>query len=109
MNYILEELNIFDPIAPLVVQGQEIVYKLLKKQMKQKPPSPGINEKYPKFIVYLLQNMNQININQFKERKPTYLSLDSANLRTFNFIFESMSIFLHHNPIGIEFEKHKLI
>ncbi len=76
MNYILEELNIFDPIAPLVVQCQEIVYKLLKKQAKQKPPSPGINEKYPKLILYLLQNMNQININQFKERKPTYLSLD---------------------------------
>ena len=31
LNYILETLNIFDPAAPLVVQCQDIIYKLLKK------------------------------------------------------------------------------
>lgn len=59
-----------------------------------KSSKEGMHNKYPKFVVYLLQNMNQVTLREFTERKKTVMPWDFENLKTVNLILESIGIVL---------------
>ena len=58
LHYFVNELDIHDPTIPIICQSTEILKKLMTKNSKPKNLKQCTFEKYPKFIVYLLQNMN---------------------------------------------------
>jgi hypothetical protein len=66
-------------------------------------------DKYPKLIVYLLQNINQLSLKEFTDRKKTLLPFDQNNLKSVNFALESIAILIGSNKIQMDLATNKLI
>ena len=66
-------------------------------------------DKYPKFVVYLLQNMNLVTLKEFTDRKKTIMPWDFEQLKTVNLILESVGIVIGQYPIEINLTKNNLI
>ena len=109
LHYFVNELEIHDPTIPIISQSTEILKKIMSRNSKPKNLKLCTFEKYPKFIVYLLQNMNQLSLREFMERKKTPLPFDSSQLKAVNFALESIAILVGKNEIAIDLATNKLI
>ena len=57
----------------------------------------------------MLQNMNQVTLKEFTDRKKTVMPWDFDQLKTVNLVLESVGIIIGQYPIEISLAKNKLI
>jgi len=55
LSYAIRNLELLKPTAPFLVECEKIFCSLVRQSYKQKA---FIKDKYPKFVVYMIQNFN---------------------------------------------------
>ena len=103
LNYFTFDLGLLDPTQQVIAPCFNILRKVIKGSKS------GMPDKYPKFVVYLLQNMNQVTLKEFTDRKKTIMPWDFEQLKTVNLILESVGIVVGQYPIEINLDKNMLI
>jgi len=123
LSYLVTSLGILTPIQPLFTHSVHILCQLVSKNMKKlgapsskdlsqdKKSSHLVSDNYQKFLAYLLQNVNQISYQDFKNRVKTCLPFREQDLRLLNFIFESLAIVSSEDAFNlqIKIDKNRLI
>ena len=105
LSYYLNNVTLLEPAAPLMVECEHMLTSTVKRNLKK---SYMLKDKYPKFVTYLLQNYNHINLRDFIGRAETQLPL-GINLRGINFLFESIALFADKHMMTIEIKKNEII
>lgn len=85
----LQILNLLDPV---LIPSEAILSKIIR--LAYNKGNVTNFDKYPRFIVYLLQNANKVSFEEFRNREKTSIPITADNLKTANFVFESTALFL---------------
>ena len=105
LSYVCRGLTILDPLAPWLVQSETLLSKLVISSFKR---NNLIKDKYPKMVVYMLQNINQLALDEFQSRKETLLPLGCCS-KALKFVLESIAIYFDTNQIKVQINKNEII